>query len=365
MSTELEALDTPAVAVDLDRLERNLRQTSELASAAGVKLRPHIKTHKSAWIAKRQLELGACGITVAKLGEAEAMAAAGIADILIAYPIVGAAKLQRLAALTKVARITVGIDSFEAAAGLSALGQSLDVRIPLYLDVNSGLNRCGREPGAASAELGAKIAALPGVWLAGLMTHAGHVYGKASREECREIAQAEAQALLTTQACLRVYGVDVREISAGSTPTSKFAAELAGITEIRPGAYVFGDGSQLYPGIIGEEECAMRIYATVVSAPRPDTIIIDAGSKTLTTDTSPHRPGYGYLPNYPEAVIERLSEEHGIVRVPDDCPLRIGDTVAVIPNHCCTVTNLHDRLIGVRKGRIERMIQVDARGRTQ
>lgn len=363
MSSFLQDLETPAVVIDLDRLERNLRRTNEIAAQAGVKLRPHIKTHKSVWIAKRQLELGACGITVAKLGEAEVMADAGIRDILVAYPIVGRSKLARLASLMEKAKIIVSTDSIEAASGLSGLGQSLGVRIPLYLDVNSGLNRCGREPGAESAELALRIGELPGVDLVGLMTHAGHVYGKPAAEGCREVAHAEAQALLMTQEQLRLRGMKVREISVGSTPTSKFAAELQGITEIRPGAYAFGDGSQLYPGTITEAECAMRVYATVVSTPRPGTVIIDAGSKTLTTDISQHRPGYGYLPEHPSAVIERLSEEHGIVRTSVDCPLRIGDVVSIIPNHCCTVTNLHDQLLGVRNGSVERSIPVDARGK--
>ncbi|MGO4496306.1 alanine racemase [Paenibacillus sp. 2RAB27] len=363
MSSFLKDLETPAVVIDLDRLEDNLRRTAEIAAQAGVKLRPHIKTHKSVWIAKRQLELGACGITVAKLGEAEVMADAGIRDILVAYPIIGKSKLARLASLMEKAKVIVSVDSIEAAAGLAELGKSLGVRIPLYLDVNSGLNRCGREPGAESAELGLRIGELPGLDLIGLMTHAGHVYGKPAAEGCREVAHAEAHALLLTQEQLRLQGMDVKEISVGSTPTSKFAAELPGITEIRPGAYVFGDGSQLYPGTIMEAECAMRIYATVVSTPRPGTVIIDAGSKTLTTDVSVHRPGYGYMPEYPSAVIERLSEEHGIVRTEADCPLRIGDVVSIIPNHCCTVTNLHDQLLGVRGEGVERPISVDARGK--
>lgn len=365
MSSFLEALDTPSVVIDLDRLDQNLRQTSERAAKAGVKLRPHIKTHKSVWIAKRQIELGACGITVAKLGEAEVMAEAGIEDILIAYPILGARKLARLAELMEKAKVTVSVDSVEAAEGLSRTGLALGVRIPLYLDVNSGMDRCGAEPGAPSAEIGLRLAELPGVELVGLMTHAGHVYSRSTPDGCREVAHAEAQALLATQEQLQAHGIAIRDISVGSTPTSKFVRELKGITEMRPGAYVFGDGSQLYPGTIQLEECAMRIYATVVSAPRPGILILDAGSKTLTTDVSAHRPGYGLLPDHPDAVIERLSEEHGIVRVPEVCPLRIGDLVSIIPNHCCTVVNLHDELIGVRNGRFERELPVDARGRVR
>lgn len=357
-----EQLETPFVSVDLDILDANLRRTAELAAQAGVKLRPHVKTHKSVWIAREQLRYGAVGITVAKLGEAEVMADGGIEDILIAYPIVGRAKLERLAKLLERVRVTASTDSVEVALGLSELGARIGRRIPLYVDVNTGLNRCGKEPGEESAELALRIAELPNVEVRGLMTHAGHVYGKAKAADCLEVAQAEAEGLVSTQAILRERGLVVPEISVGSTPTSKYVGELGGVTEMRPGAYVFGDCSQLYTGLIPLEECAMRIYATVVSTPRPGTAIIDAGSKTLTTDMNPHRKGFGYLPDHPDAYIERLSEEHGILQLPEGVRLQIGDIVSIVPNHCCTVANLHDQLAGTRGGRLERPLTVDARG---
>lgn len=359
----IDLMDSPAVVIDLDVLDANLRRTAALADQAGIKLRPHVKTHKNVWIARKQLEHGAVGITVAKLGEAEVMADGGIDDILIAYPIVGEPKLKRLANLIRRGiRVTVSVDSMEAARGLSEVGVGLGMRIPLYLDINTGLNRCGREPGEPSAELAFAMAALPGITVRGLMTHAGHAYGRSDREGVSEVARGEAEGLIATRQVLLDCGLDVPEVSVGSTPTSKFAGQWPGVTEMRPGAYVFGDGSQLFPGLIGLSECAMRIYATVVSAPRPGTVIVDAGSKTLSSDTSPHRRGYGYLPDYPDAYVERLSEEHGILSVPDDCPLRIGDVVEIIPNHCCTVVNLHDELYGVRGDRVDRMLTVDARG---
>lgn len=356
-------LDTPAVCVDLDILDANLRKTAERAKAAGVKLRPHVKTHKSVWIAKEQLRYGASGITVAKLGEAEVMVHAGIDDVLVAFPIVGAHKLKRLKALLEKARIIVSVDHVDAARGLSDLGVSIGKPVPLYVDVNSGLNRCGREPGEASAELVLEISRLPGVEVIGLMTHAGHAYGKTSDDACREVAREEAESLLITREALLKKGFGPLEISVGSTPTSKFVREFPGITEMRPGAYVFGDVSQLVTKTIGVEDCAMRIYATVVSKPRPGTVIIDAGSKTLANDTNANRPGFGFLPAFPDAVIERLNEEHGIIRMADDHLVNIGDRVEIIPNHCCTVTNLRDELVGMRGGKAERIIPVDARGK--
>jgi D-serine deaminase-like pyridoxal phosphate-dependent protein len=360
-----ENADTPAIVIDLDRLDANLQRTAELAAKAGVRLRPHTKTHKSIWIAHEQLRHGASGLTVAKLGEAEVMADGGIDDILIAYPIVGRLKLERLGRLLQRIQVSVSVDSYQVAKGLSELGEHLKLRVPLYLDVNSGLDRCGKEPGEETAELALQIAKLPGIQLAALMTHAGHAYSKSRAEDCLEIAKAEAEALLESQRALRRMGVDVPGISVGSTPTSKFIGELAGlgVTEMRPGAYVFGDGSQLFPGLIGEDECAMRIYATVVSTPRPGTVIIDSGSKTLSSDGSAHRKGFGFIPELPGVYVERLSEEHGILSVPDGVTLAIGDIVSIIPNHCCAVTNLHDRVLGVQQGQFKRIITVDARGK--
>jgi len=362
-----EAIETPAVTVDLDILDANLRAMAARAASAGVKLRPHAKTHKSVWIAREQLRYGAAGITVAKLGEAEVMAEAGIRNILIAYPIVGAAKRERLAKLLAKADVTVALDHPDVARGLSDLGESLGRPIPVYVDVDSGLNRCGREPGEPSAELALELARLPGIRVAGLMTHAGYAYNCRSEAEVRAAARREAQALLSTYEVLRARGFGPLKISVGSTPTARFAVELRGlgVTEMRPGAYVFNDVSQIATRTADLGDCAMRVYATVVSLPRPGAAIIDAGSKTLSTDTTPFRPGYGLIPARPDVVIERLSEEHGILRVPEDVRLRIGDIVEIVPNHCCAVANLHDALLGMRGGRAERTIPVDARGRVR
>lgn len=177
-------LETPAVLIDLDTLDRNLRHTAELARRASVKLRPHFKTHKSVWIAQEQMRYGACGITVAKLGEAEVLADAGIADFLVAFPIVGEAKLSRLGRLMERASVIVSTDNVQVAKGLSDLGQSIGKEIKLYIDVNTGLNRCGKEPGEETAQLVQEIANLPYVHVAGLMTHGGFAYGKRRWNKC-------------------------------------------------------------------------------------------------------------------------------------------------------------------------------------
>ncbi|WP_409341144.1 alanine racemase [Paenibacillus sp. MBLB4367] len=358
-------LDTPAVLVDLDVLDRNLRRTADLAKAAGVKLRPHVKTHKSTWIAREQMKYGACGITAAKLGEAEVMADAGITDILLAYPVIGRHKLERLRALLAKARVAVSVDSVEAARGLSELGESMGAPIRLYLDVNTGLNRCGREPGEATVELAKEIAALPGVRITGLMTHPGHVYGKTTTDDVRKVAKHEAESLVLTKKLLEKEGIVIDEVSVGSTPTSKFIGEQSEATEMRPGAYVFGDVSQLVTKSIGEEDCAMHVLVTVVSTPREGTIIVDGGSKTFSSDVNPHRPGYGTLRGNDSVYIERVSEEHGIVRVPEGVTFTVGDRLEFLINHCCGTTNLHQTLVGVRNGKAECEISVDARGKVK
>ncbi|KIL40388.1 hypothetical protein SD70_13860 [Gordoniibacillus kamchatkensis] len=359
-------LETPAVVVDWDAVLANLRRTADRARRAGVKLRPHTKTHKSVVIAQEQIRSGAHGITVAKLGEAEVMADGGIEDILVAFPIVGKAKLERLGKLMQRARITVSTDDYDVARGLSDLGETLRRRVPLYVDVNSGLNRCGREPGQETGEMIEQLITLPGVEVVGLMTHAGHAYGGHSDDDIRRIAVGEAESLLLTKGWLKRHkGIEIAEISVGSTPTATFVEALPGVTEIRPGAYVFGDVSQIVTGTVTAADCALRVYATVVSTPRPGTAIIDAGSKTLTNDVNGFRKGYGLLPAYPDVIVERLSEEHGILRLPDGVSLKVGDVVELIPNHCCTVVNLHDRLLLARGGRIESQLTVDARGKIQ
>lgn len=357
-------IETPAVLVDLDVLEKNLKHTADLAKQAGVRLRPHCKTHKSVWLAKKQLEYGACGITVAKLSEAEVMIDGGITDILVAYPIIGEAKLARLEKLLDRASLIVSADSVAGAKGLSDLGVKLNQKIRIYVDVNSGLQRCGMEPGEETAELVKSIIDFPGIEIVGLMTHGGFSYDYNDRESLLLAARREADALLVTQEMLRKDGIDIQEISVGSTPTSKFIGEMPeGITEIRPGAYVYGDDQQLSIGIITEEECAMHILTTVVSAPRIGSVIVDAGLKTLCSDGCPYREGYGMNRDDHSIYIAELCEEHGIVKMPPEKKLNVGDRIQILPNHCCATTNMHDELYGVRNGVVERMIKVDARGK--
>jgi D-serine deaminase-like pyridoxal phosphate-dependent protein len=360
-------LDTPAVLVDLDTLERNVSSMAARAERAGVKLRPHTKTHRSAWIARRQLEHGARGITVAKLGEAEVMLAAGFTDQLIAYPIVGDLKLRRLRAIAERAAVIVSLDSVAAAEQVATVGRELGRRLPLYVDVDSGLGRCGLPPGRPTADLVLEIARLDGVEVVGLMTHAGHAYRARSAEELRRVAHQEAAALAETAEALRRDGLPMRELSVGSTPTAHHLEEVApryGVTEARPGTYVFMDANQVGLGVASEEDCALTVLASVVSRPVPDRAVLDAGSKTLGADGG-GAGGYGRVRGCPEGVITLLNEEHAVVRVPPSCAWRVGDRVEVIPAHACIPPNLTDELIGTRGGAVVEAIRVDGRGRSR
>ncbi len=358
-------LDTPALVVDLDRLEANVEAMAARARGAGVRLRPHTKTHKTPEIARLQVAAGAAGITVAKLGEAEVMAAAGFGDILVAYPLYGAAKLERLARLRETARVIVSLDSVEVARGLGALGVASGDPIEVYVEVDTGLHRLGRPTGVATAELVERVAAVPGIAVLGLMTHAGHAYG-AGPGELEALVEDEVAGLRATiELCAR-RGVEIPEISVGSTPTARAELGAAGVTEVRPGTYVFNDTTMIGLGAATEATCAAFVLATVVSRPSEDRFVIDAGTKCLTSDGD-DRPGWLRVAGRDDLAVEFLNEEHGVGRLDPDRgrPLAIGDKVLVIPAHVCPVVNLFDSMTLVRAERVEGEWAIAARGRVR
>ena len=359
-------LDTPALLIDLDAMERNLAEMATIARDAGVALRPHTKTHKCPEIARMQVDLGAGGITVAKLGEAEVMADAGFDDLLVAYPIVGESKLRRLRSLTERAKVRVSLDSVEVAKGVGAVGLDLGNPVEVLVEVDTGLHRMGRPPGEPSAELVLDIARVPGVEVIGLLTHAGHAYRAGSAAELETIAEREAAELLETAERCERAGVPIREISVGSTPTARMVAAAAGVSEIRPGTYVFNDVQQMRLGTATEGTCAARVLATVVALPWRDRFVIDAGSKALSSDggDGPPYPGRGVVAGRGDLRLDALTEEHGVgTRDPGGAPLAIGDRVEVIPVHVCGCVNLFDVAYGVRDGTVDRTFEIAARGK--
>jgi len=364
--SELGDLDTPSLLIELDTLERNLATMAEIARAAGVRLRPHTKSHKSPRIARMQLDAGAAGVTVAKLGEAEVMADAGVDDILVAYPIVGEQKLFRLRALLERARVRTTLDSVQIAQGLGRLGREMGRDVEILIEVDTGLGRMGRPPGEPTAALIREVAGVQGVHVAGLLTHAGHAYRCTDPDDLRVVAEREGRDLVETAERCADEGIQLREISVGSTPTARYVAQVPGVTEIRPGTYVFNDVQQMRLGVATEADCAARVLATVVSRVG-ERFVLDAGTKAFSSDggDGPPFPGRGVVAGRPELRLDFMSEEHVVGRVEGDRDLRIGDRLEVIPLHVCSAINLFDVAYGVRGGRIDEEIAIAARGRSR
>lgn len=358
-------LETPVVLVDLDVLERNIARMAERARTLGVRLRPHAKTHKVVEVGRRQIAAGATGLSVAKTSEAEVFATAGFDDLFIAYPVVGADKARRLLALAeRLRRLAVGVDSIEGASTLAGAFRAASRSLDVVLKIDVGLHRVGVLPERA-AEIARRLADLPGLRLRGIFTHAGQGYGEETPDGIAKVARHEGRTMAAVADELRRAGLAVEEVSVGSTPTAREAMAQPGVTECRPGNYVYHDGSQVALGTCTAADCALTVLATVVSVPAADRAVVDAGSKTLSSDPlRPHAEGFGQMPGR-RSRIQRLSEEHGVVVVEGGESFRVGERVRIIPNHACVVSNLHDRVIGVRGESVESELAVAARGRVE
>lgn len=357
-----QSIDTPALLVDLDRLESNIAAMAARTAAAGVALRPHFKTHKSVSIAHRQIAAGAIGLTVSKLDEAAVLLNAGIDNVLVATQIVGSGKAARAAKLAGSGRLIVGVDSESGARSLSVAAGEAGVTLELSMEIDCGLGRCGVLPSDAVV-LAKAIGALPHVTITGVFTHGGQAYGASDMKGVRSAAADERGAVVTAAGLLNGAGIECEMVSIGSTPTVIAQVEYDGATEVRPGNYVFFDAIQVALGVATADDCALTVAATVTSRPAADRIVLDTGSKSLGLDKGAHGTGvisnYGTIVGY-DGSLDRLSEEHGIAAVPVDSPLQVGDRVRILPNHACSVANLHDRYHGHRNGIVETEILIDA-----
>lgn len=358
------AVITPAVLIDVDVLDRNIERMASSMRRRGLRLRPHVKTHKTLEIARKQLAAGAVGITVATIGEAEVFASDGVKDIFIAYPLwVEAPHAERLRALAAQCRLAVGVDSVESA---TAMGRQLGpdaASIEVLIEVDSGHHRSGVLPDEVVDV--ARAAAEAGLNVAGVFTFPGHSYKPGMPTGA---ANNENEALgLTADALVRA-GFEVKTISGGSTPTALLSGDSAA-TEQRPGVYVFGDAQQLELERCGWEDIALTVAATVVSRHEARggnvrRVVLDAGSKILGSDRPEWATGYGRLPEYPEARVAALSEHHATVVWPDSSELPpLGTRLRVIPNHVCLTMNLVDEVTVLRGGAVVAQWAVAARGR--
>ncbi|PYX45729.1 MAG: hypothetical protein DMG79_18640 [Acidobacteria bacterium] len=359
-------LDTPTALIDLDQLEKNIHDWQAHADQCGVKFRAHIKTHKIPEIARMQVAAGARGIVCAKVSEAEPFAAAGIADICIAYPVVGEMKWQRLAALAaRLKTLTVNCDCEEAARGISNAAAKAGVTINIQIDIDSGLHRGGvaHEDQSAIERLANAISSLPGLRLSGITTYRSGAFPGAPN--AKDAGRAEGQLLVELANRLRAKGIEVSEVTAGSTPTGKSVAEVPGVTEVRAGNYVFNDLMQLDHGIASEEQLALSVLCTVASANHNGRVTIDGGTKTFSGDAGGIGTGRAAPAAIARAVdrrifVERLNEEHGMARA--DEKVKLGEKIRFFPYHACTCANLNDEIIGFRGDRVEVVWAVQARG---
>ena len=359
----IQELDTPAVIIDLDVVERNIKRLAEYCREHGLQLRPHTKTHKNAGIALQQMAAGACGITVAKTGEAEVMAAAGVHDILIAYPIVTPAKAERVARLARDSKIRVSLDSDLAAECLSAAAAAAGAEIGILVEIDVGFGRCGVGSPADSVALARRIGSMPGLRFDGLMFYPGHIRKPVNEqgpmiEEVNRVLRSHYEGFASA-------GIKISTVSGGSTPTAFRSHEFEGVTEIRPGMYAFLDRNMLSIGAGDTADCAVAVLVTVVSNAVTGRAMVDGGSKTFSSDGALQPlAGYGLVLEEPAAQLIGFSEEHGHLDV-SRCARapQVGERLRIIPNHVCATVNLHDSVWGHRGGRVERELTVDARGR--
>jgi D-serine deaminase-like pyridoxal phosphate-dependent protein len=348
--TSLNDLDTPAVAIDLDIVERNINRVQAAIARHGVANRPHIKTHKIPALAKMQIEAGAVGITCQKLGEVEAFADAGVVDdVLLTFNIIGEAKTERLASLIRrLKRLAVVLDNEAVARGLSEAGVRHDVDIRFLIECDTGFGRNGVQSPQAAFDLARAAMKLPRMQFEGIMTYPNRPETGPYFERALKL--------------FKDAGIPVPVVSGGGSPVVSTLGDFPMMTEHRAGTYIYNDAMMVTVGAAAWEDCAMRVRATVVSRPTPDRAVLDCGSKILTSDLY-FMKGHGRLADYPEATIPSLSEEHAVVDL-SNCGRKpeIGEAVDVFPNHCCVVSNMVDQVYAYRGGVLETVLPVAARG---
>jgi D-serine deaminase-like pyridoxal phosphate-dependent protein len=350
-------LDTPALLIDLDVMERNVKKMAAYAREHSLRLRPHTKTHKIPMLGKYQLDHGAVGLTVAKVSEAEVMLASETPDLLVAYPIFGESKLARLVRVAASTDVTVSVDSVETARPIAAAAKAAGVKIGVLAEVDAGLHRVGVQP-ELFVDLLRGLARLDGIALRGMAFYPGHIKGQ------------DASALSALSALIggllrdaRAAGFELPIVSGGSTPTMWHSHRVEGMNEMRPGTYIFNDRNTVISGACTMADCAATILSTVVSTSVPGQFVIDGGSKTFSSDRAAAE-GFGVFLDTPDALFEKMNEEHGYVKHAGHTR-KVGDRVRVLPNHVCVAVNLHEKVYGVRGDRVEAVFDVLGRGKLQ
>lgn len=345
----MDQLPTPAVLIDLPTLRRNIARMADLARDFGVALRPHWKTSKCAEVGRLQREAGAVGLTAATAAEVDALFDAGFEDVFWAYPPVGAHRIAAAVRAARRGRLIVGLDSLASAEPLAEAAVAAGVDIEIRLEVDSGLGRTGVDPDDALA-VARGLARLPGLVLEGVFTHEGHVQGVGADPERRsEVGMAAGRLLAEVAERLRADGFELPSVSVGSTAGARSAPRAEGVTEARPGTYVYGDENQVAIGTIDPADTAMTVLSRVISTQRGEPVLVDAGIKAMSSDGSMHGDGrIGTVVSPGGGVLATGHEEHGFLR--GSAPLRVGDLVRIRPNHACGLTNMHAHVFAVEDG---------------
>lgn len=362
-------LDTPALLIDLDLVRGNIAAMQTKADKYGVALRPHTKTHKMPELAKMQVAAGARGITVAKVGEAEVMAAAGMSDIFIANQVIGLSKLERIRQLSRQIKIRLGVDNPVQIDQLATVFRDEPQPVEVLIEIETGENRSGIIEEAQLIQLVKHIQAQSKVVLKGVFSHEGHTYKATSVEDCRRLCLESQNRTLWAASLVRELGADIDTVSIGATPSLMHSEVLPGISEIRPGTYIFMDVGQ--GTAIGDfSRCAASVLASVISLPTTERIVLDTGAKALTLQTRSGgicaTSGYGLVKNSDNIRLSGMFDEHGLI---NDAALRtelkVGDKLEIIPNHICPVCNLYDSAYAVSQGNVLGELPIAARGKTR
>ena len=358
--TSLETVETPAGVADLAKVRANVKRVVSYCREHGIAWRPHIKTHKCTRLARLQLDAGVQGLTVATPREAEVMSTV-CDDLLLAYPVIGDSKLDRVMAIPDHVRLTVGLDSEDALTAWSDAAQRAGRTVKVLVEVDLGMNRVGLETKEEAVRLAGRIRSFPGVEYAGLMFYPGHIRGPQEGQDAQlEVLASDLRALYEA---LEAEGLSPQVVSGGSTPTLWRSHELPGLTEIRSGTAIFFDREGLTIGVAGPEDMAYTVLATVVSTSIEGQAAIDAGSKALSKEGRGGDVGFAVLQDHPEVVVKGVSEEHGVLDLSkSDWRPRVGDRVRVLPNHVCVSVNLQDELLVLVDDTLERW-PLEARGR--
>lgn len=370
-------LDTPAILVDLDKLQTNIDSMASMAAEAEIKLRPHTKVHKGTYISELQIAAGAIGVSVSKLGEAAVYADTGQSDIMVVHPFYGHHKLKALHDLHARANISCVVDSVEGAKAIGEVGEASNKKVPVLLKINVNCNRFGVSPGEPTLRIAQEIDRVPGIELVGIITHESAM-SLPSADAVKEIAYESASIMSESARSLRKAGIAIEHVVAGSTPTAsalcEYASDFPEVTEIHPGAYVFGDRGYVSAFGIREEACSATILVTVVSTPAEDRACVDGGYKTFGADPmlftaarvgglGSWTPSFGSVIGRPGVSISRLTEEIGILALSNqDTSVSIGERLEILPNHVSLAVNLHDTIYGTRNGEVEQEIPILCRG---